>query len=485
MSRWLPFLGLLVLACRQGLPEPVLPLTPTPDASFRSAPPELGPSVAPSMPELRVERLENGMTVFVSERPELPIVSLIYANRAAREAGEYGSYGLAALTASALNEGTRLPGNVELARMRIGGVAPVIASGFAGTTLAVNAFASAHRTGIELLAHLVRRPLLTDAGIESARTDLAEQAFGRSLQVGVQLRRAAYEALMDRLAARERGVLSGLTDAMVRQFYREHYRPAESALVVVGAVRAADVLSAARAAFGDWTELPRAVRQATGPAASSRVRSTSTIQAFMGDGRQAHFVMASPCVGAHDPDSAAFDVLAMILANLYGSRAMTALRHEDGSGYAVSADCEQREREGVFWLEFAVDTPAAGEALARVLNEIRRLEFEHVTDGELEGAKARALALLDGTFGPNESLGRTVATLYLLGLPLEYLADFRARLAAVDAEAVRRAARRAFRRTRRGLAVYGDPPSLSVALRPYGDITWWTFDDGRPPAGER
>jgi zinc protease len=467
--------SLTLLACRQSLPSPASPLTPTPDAGFRAVPPPLDPPRPARKSALSEERLQNGMTVIVAERPELPLASIVYANRRAHDADNPRFVGLALLTARALNEGTRLSDGRELAGLHFGGARPKPHADFAGTTIAVDTLASAAVPGIELLADLVRHPLLGSTGIDSARRVLADEAYGRSLGVGEQLRRSAYGALKGRTDPKGRPLR--LTDAIVRRFYRERYGPADSALIVVGAVQTTEVLAAARAAFGDWSEStqeePRPEVAATVARGTPSAREqTTTIHGLVGDGRQASFALALPCVGGNDPDSATFDVVALVLANLYGSRTMKALRHQGGLSYGIRAHCEQRVRTGVFWIEFSSDASEAGAALAKVLAEIRRLRHENVTPRELEVAKARLLGDVEGRRSSIASFAGSLASHYLLALEPNHHEAFRTQVANVDADALRRVVQRSFDETSMGVAVYGDPGVISGALARFGEVKW-------------
>jgi predicted Zn-dependent peptidase len=466
-------LSLLLAACRQGLPGPVMPLTPTPDASFRAAPPALDPPNFTARSPLRQERLENGMTVIVSERPELPVASIVYASRGARDGGSH-LVGLAGLTARALNEGTRLSDGRELARLRFGGARPDFNVNFAGTTIGVEALATAAAPGIALLGDLVRHPLLTTSGISSARMELTDQAYGRSLQVRQHLRRAAYAELTG--SPEPKGRLGDLTDVMVKQFYRERYAPSDSALVVVGAVQTDDVLSAARAAFGGWVGGVSAKPEPEIPTTAGRESAgrerTRMIRALVGDGRQAHFALALPCVRASHRDVVSFEIAALVLANLFGSRVMNALRHEDGVSYRIRAECEQRARQGVFWIEFSSATSAAGEALAKVTAEIRRLRVENVTERELEVAKARHLGDVEGKLASTAEFAGALAARFLAGLDLDQHESLQSDLARLSPDSLRRVLHGTFDETQMGVAVYGDQDALSTNLARFGYLDW-------------
>ena len=86
-----------------GLPEPILPLARTPDGDFRaSAPPPLAGSSELRLPKPETRTLENGLSVFVVSRKELPLVTLALTVRDAGTGSDLPDPGVALMTAIAI-----------------------------------------------------------------------------------------------------------------------------------------------------------------------------------------------------------------------------------------------------------------------------------------------------------------------------------------------------------------------------------------------
>lgn len=477
---WAALFGAALAGCssRVELPPPLPPLTPTPDAEFRAnAPP---PAAEPALRarDIRSTELENGMTTLVVEQPELPLVTLVYVNRAARDDGAPRNAGLAELTARMLNEGTRLENGEVLRQLRISGELPGWSVGSAGTAIAITTLASGAEKAAWLLARLVQHPVFEADSLERARVAQSQQLFSRSLGISSQLNELALEGLYGPdhpLALPFKTFGSNLrrfSGHQVRSFYSRQYGPRDSALIAVGAVQADAIFTLARRHFGAWSPAQGQVPpEPAPPAVVPRGDRKIQIGAIAADTSDASLVIALPCAGSSDPDALAFDLIAMLIGGLTVSHSAAALRHDTGISYGVHAACYHRRTAGELLIELSADVDRAGESLEKILTEIQRIKSSPVTLTELEAAKMRYLGQTAAAVSSTPGLAGALADLYLNALPLDHLATLERRVRAISAEQLQRAAARYFD-AQIGIAVYGPPRLLHDQLVSLGDVQW-------------
>ena len=472
---------LLLLACnrRTPLPEPALPLTPTPDAPFRAHPPAAVAST-PSLPVVQAIELDNGMSVLVVERPDLPIVSLQLVNRDAHDAGVPSERGLAAFTARLLNEGTLLGNGEVLRHLRIDGVLPWRRATPEATNIGITVAAAGVEQGIGLLSELARHPVFDEQALELAQFDVGEAIFQQIVGGPHELRNLALAALAgpDHPAV-DAPLGSGqnlvrFSAAAVRRFHEQHYAPEKAALVVVGAVDAARAFELSRRHFGDWPARSRS--PGPPPPALAYVKERTRIQGVRGNEDEAYFVLALPCPAASDPAGVDADLLGMVLANLTLSRSARTLRHDQGITYGLHARCEQHPGYGVFWVEFGVETDHADTALATLLAELTRLREAQVSPTELARAKSRYLAGLAETLATDRDTAWLLGHFYAQGLPADEVTRVTERVQAASAENLRSTATLFFN-GRLGIAVAGSPHLLEPQLLRFGGGQWWSIRD--------
>ena len=99
------------------LPPPLYPLSATPDQDFRRTPPQVGARPPLRVPEVHTERLNNGLTLILLQRPGSRTAAVRYVTRRGGENGPANLAGRAWFvgkilqrTVSETSEGSWSPG---------------------------------------------------------------------------------------------------------------------------------------------------------------------------------------------------------------------------------------------------------------------------------------------------------------------------------------------------------------------------------------
>ncbi len=250
--------------------------------------------------------------------------------------------------------------------------------------------------------------------------------------------------------------LKALTREDALAFYRRFYAPHNAVVVVVGDVTLEDVRPLAERTYGQ-------VPAADDPVGRARVRDLPppvdvTLTMRHPQVGQASWWRRSVAPSRNWGESDLYPAL-QVLAELLGggpvSRLYEALVVDQGVAVSASAYYNGRAVDfGTFTLSA---TPAVGvtpaDLEAAVDAEVARLLNDGVTEDEIGGAKQRLRASVvyarDSTFGTARVLGAALAT----GAMIEDIEAWPARIAAVTADDVMRAARVAFGRANTATAI--------------------------------
>jgi zinc protease len=467
-------------AARAPLPRPETPFTPTPDAAFRARPPEPWSAVQGPRTELQLLRLPNGLEVYYVERPQTPLVTLIYASRAARELEAGVPPGLASLTGRALVASTYGASGEVLLGIRVGGVSPFVSVSKSGTTIALEVFSSGWRTALETLASIVQQPAFDAMEVAKLRDELFEEAVDSEFSFDGVVFPLAVRALLGEgdpwaIGARERAAAArALTRQDVIDYYRSKYRPSLGSLIVVGDAPAAEVRELARKHFGSWEQSSPGLTRARSLSLPERKLSTSTstqrrVLALLAGGEQAFVLLPQRGVPPSHPDRVALELLGQILAGGFQARAQIALRHAGGLTYGVSASLEGDAERSFLLISTQVDAQAIREGVVKLEREIERLRAEPVSESEL--AAARSAYLGGASAATNEGLAGAIAELYLDGRGGEDVPDFAALAGAVTPAELLRVARE-YLNSRADLVVVGDVLENRRQLEALGSVTF-------------
>src|SRR5688572_11011807 len=119
-------------------------------APDRSKPPAIGPPPRLNLPEIQKRALSNGLTVWLVESHEVPLVQINLLVKAGAGDDPSGKFGIASLTAAMLDEGAGSRNALELAD----------AVDFLGASLATTARSEEHTSELQSQSNLVCRLLL-------------------------------------------------------------------------------------------------------------------------------------------------------------------------------------------------------------------------------------------------------------------------------------------------------------------------------------
>jgi zinc protease len=365
--------------------------------------------------------LDNGMILLLSEKHEIPMVTVNVAIRAGAIAAPADKPGLASVTASLLTQGTakRTAQQISNEIDFIGG--SLSASGsddYASASLKV--LKKDLRTGLDLLSDVLLHPAFDQKEIDrKVKSMLAEfqrqkeepaivasQAFGK-LVYGDH----PYGETNDDVAA----YLPKLTRQDILDFYKTSYGAAETIIAVVGDVTEAEIVPLLNGYFKEWNKTGGSRPK---PAAVPVIEK-ATVKKIDMSVTQASIDIGNIGIMRENPDYYAVIVMNYILGGGgFSSRLMDNIRDNRGLAYDVHSSFPAEKEAGLFQVSIQTKNESANEVITETLKEIRRIQNEPVSDKELADAKA----YLTGSFPLRMDTSAKIASLltavefYNLGL---------------------------------------------------------------------
>lgn len=476
-ARVVASLFLLQACAPPPLPPPELPLTPTPDAPFRARMPGLGSLDALRSPKIDERLLDNGLRIMVVERPDLPLVSIAFASRAARDERVRVGRGLAALTLKTILGSVRSPTSDGDESDPESGDLSGGRTGSFGTTLTLLTHAADADPALKRLALAIRSPSFALGTVERARGWLRGALATKSTKVLSRLRKANATSLYgeDHPATwslhEDYAQMAAFTPQEVEQFHRLHYGPSGSALIVAGAITAERAFTLAHEAFADWQSPPAAPASKPPPAR----RSPASTRAFQADADPASLSLAVPCAAIGSPDELPFELIATLMDRMSASRFASELRHDSALSYAWDVACRQRADSATFFVETSADVRDVGKVLALILAQLERVARGEIRAEELEAARRVYLAERANALGENSRLAESLAEAHLAGRPRDFHASLPAQVRAVTVERIQAVARQYFTGVTPAIAARGRGVQLARQLENFGPVLWEYF----------
>jgi zinc protease len=431
--------SLVVLAFTAVLAACATPNAPPGASSAARARPAAGPP-APAR-----EVLPNGVVLIAQNHRAADVVAVQLWVRVGGRDERPEELGLSHYMEHMLFKGTptRPPGSIDRLIEGLGGTSNAFTSyDFVHYDVVVPA---AHvRSALEILADIAVNAAFVPAELEAEKKvvfeemnlleDDPEKFLARRLSE-VAYRGHPYGRSI--LGSRE--LVQTLTRERLNAYYTKHYVPGNMTVVVVGPVTPAEVRPLAVATFGRLAASPpaRPATVAVPPLAGGRredVRRPEQ-QAYLGLAWQA------AATGVASADIPAVDLLTYILGDGPSSRLNQTVREDRRLVHAIEATYVTRELSGLVSVTARLDPGNLDAAEAAILDVVRRVRAEGVSEAERQRALVTAESFYAFDIETAEGLARTYGqadTTWTLDDELRYLA----RLREVTAAQIQAAARK-------------------------------------------
>jgi predicted Zn-dependent peptidase len=176
------------------------------------------------------------------------------------------------------------------------------------------------------------------------------------------------------------------------------------------------------------------------------------------DTAQTHLVISTVAYPFLHPNDPAAKLIATILGRGLSSRLFMNVRERQGLAYSVSAGLENFVDTGEFEVSAGVNTAKAPQAVAAILDELRRIATEPVESSELNKAKNQIRGSLEMAMEHNSTVADRAATQMILLGQLRSVEQTLQEIQAVTAADIRRVAAEMLRPGRLRLGVISSDP---------------------------
>lgn len=446
------------------------PYTPEFEASqqWRKQVPKAGPPVTVHLPVPQTFTLANGLKVYVVEQASLPVLSAALVTRAGSVNNTVEKAGLASLTAQVMGEATTSKDVTALAEAqeRIGTHIYVNASMDSAITAMV-LLTQYLEPGLSLFSDVVQHPAFSPADLDRLRKERL---------IGIQQQTDNVSAMANRVGPRlvfgdsPYGIPgSGTTQSVtaitrddVTGFYKDHFAPSDSALVLVGDLSLPQAHRLAEAYFGKWSGTP--APQPTVPATPEPAATHIVIVDKPGAPQTALFAFGTG-VPVSTPDFQALQVMNYTLGGAFASRINMNLREQHGYTYGARSEYSFYRDGGAFSAGGLVRTNVTGDAARQLMSEIASFPTHPSTPEELKQAKEARIQSLPGAFETTYSIAGSLAGIFINDRPLDYFATLPAKYEAVTAEDVARVARQDLHPNHLIIVAAGDRARIEQQLK--------------------
>jgi predicted Zn-dependent peptidase len=435
----------------------------------RTEPPALAAPPRLMLPAVQQRELSNGMRVLFLEAHDVPLAQINLVIHAGSAEDPADQFGLASFTAAMLDEGAGARSALELAdAVEFLGAELTTSSSFDASAVRLNVPTRQLTQALPIMADVALRPTFPAAELARLRqerlTALIQTRDDPAAVAPPAFARVVYGAdhRYGTSAIGTTATLEAVTAEQLRAFHAATYRPDNATLVVVGDVTPAAVLPLLERAFGAWRAVESVARRAL-PAAPQLAAREVTIVDIPG-AEQSQIRIGAIGVARSTPDYFALQVLNTVLGGSFTSRLNQNLREEHGYSYGARSQFDMRRSPGPFTASAGVQTDKTAESLTEFFNELEAIAMP-IGAEELGKAKNYLSLGFPGDFETLGDLAARLEDLVIYDLPIDYYSDYTAKIDAVTAADVRRAAAAHIAPDKLAVVVVGDRQQIEAGIR--------------------
>lgn len=233
--------------------------------------------------------------------------------------------------------------------------------------------------------------------------------------------------------------VTALDAQQLKKFYQQYYVAKNAVIAIVGAVneteakKIADQISQGLATGNAAPPLPLA----------TPVTNTTRLQQIQYAANQTHIILGQLGITHHDPDYYAMRIANHILGGgMLTSRLAKKVREQRGLAYDVTSVLEQYAGRGVFLINLQTRTDQAMNALKITEKALQDYVAQGPSAEEVNLAKQDITGSFAMALDNNQTILQVITLMGYYRLPLDYLANFKARINAVTLAQIQAALKR-------------------------------------------
>lgn len=396
-------------------------------------------------PEFETVTLSNGIKLFLFEDHEIPLIKINSIVRGGTVNEE--KVGQANLFGTVLRTGGTKSMSGDKVDEFLEGIGASIESYSTDAYVGLNAsmLKENREEVISLFAEFFTSPKFEDEKIELAKTKMRSQISRRNDEVMSLSRREFVKLIYGKNSPYARQIeyddVDNLNKEDLYSFYTKYFRPDETLIAVVGDFDSKEIKELFEKFLGKWQNKTQKPKY-TLPQIREEIKpSVNFIE--KNDVEQTTILLGHLGLKLSDPDYPAINMLSEVLGGGMASRIFVQVRTLKGLAYGAGGYMMPAyDHNGAFYFYTSTKLETSIEALTTILDEIKKIKSEKVTEEELKRAKDGYLNGFAFEFDSTDKIARRVLIYNFYGYPEKFNEILKSNIEKVTAEDVLNAAKK-------------------------------------------
>jgi predicted Zn-dependent peptidase len=443
-----------------------------PPETWRKNAPKVPPPLEFKLPSPQVYSLANGLKVEMVEDHRFPFITVELGIKCGSTVEPREKLGLADMTADMLLEGTTTRTSKQIAQevdfigggMRAG-------SDYDYSMLLASCLSKYTDRLFNVFSDVLLNPTFPEDELTLKKTNLIEDLAMRRAQpgflVGERFHKVVFGSHPYSVVAPTPLTVKAITREDLEKFHRDNFIPNNSTLVVVGDFDSAKMKDLIASSFAKWQAGTVATAQVPGlPAQHGR----HIYLVNRPGSAQSSIRVGNVSISRKDPNFFPMLVANQILGGAAQARLFLNIREQKGYTYGAYSHVDARKQPGAFTALADVRTEVTAPSLEEFLYELDRLRNIKPSAKELADAKNFLAGSFQLSLETQAGLAQKLLDASLYDLPNDYLETYSDKVMAVNADDVRKVARKVIDFDNLVIAVVGDAAKIEPDLEYFGPV---------------
>ena len=427
------------------------------------------------LPAYQKFTLKNGLTVYLMEQHEVPMINLsVILPAGAIYDGDKA--GLASITATALKHGTK---NYPKAKLDeeldfIGATVNTYASKeFAGLSAA---FAAKDKDKVlAIINELLTAPVFDTAELGKEkkrillRLDQAKES-PRSV-IGSYFDKFLYsDHVYGNIVSGTISSVSGLVPDDIKKFYTENYIPNGSAISIVGDFNSKEMKGTVAKLFSGWKQ----GKQTNADIASKPITKPAANRVLLinkDDAKETTFLIGAPGISRNNPDYVAIDVINTLFGGRFTSMLNDELRVNTGLTYGANSRFSALKNGGAFMISTFTASKTTEPAIDKALEVLKKLHKVGVDEQSLTSAKNYVKGQFPPRYETSGQLASLLTQMFWYNFNETYINNFQKNVDGLTVEKAKDIISKYFPKDKLQFIMVGNSAEIKKIIEKYGPVT--------------
>jgi len=431
-------------------------------------------SAAYKLPGFEKFVLKNGLTIYLMEQREVPMINISVVLPAGAIYDKEQS-GLATMTSSSIMNGTK-----SMTKNKIEEDLDFVGA-------SVNTFASKESAGLsakfaskdkDKVLAIIRDILLTPS-FDEKEFEKEKTLLLAALDQARESPRSVINNYFDQLsygshvyANPENGrpsTVSKLTAADAKKFYKVAYVPNGSAIAVVGDFNTKEMKAKLTTLFNGWEKGTRPANTANN--AIQETKAARVLLINKGDAKETTFIIGGPGVPRSNPDYVAMEVVNTVFGGRFTSWLNDELRVNTGLTYGARSNFSRLKNAGTFAISTFTATKNTEAAIDKAIEVLNKLHTTGIDENTLTSAKNYVKGGFPPRYETSGQLAGLLTQMFWYGFDESFINNFQKNVDELTKEKAKQIVAKYYPKNNLQFIMIGKAEDIRKIAAKYGTVT--------------